>query len=175
MATFRQSRACITELVEPCCAVDSARDTSAGERPLTNAAHELGTSNWKRLSTFAGAIAVALLPKCPACWSAYAGLSSLLGLSFVVETRYLLPLTSALLGLCVCALALQARAGRGHGPWLLGLLASAGVLTGKFMLDSQLCMYTAVAGLALAASWSGWLGVRQRRQLLSGVHVRTAR
>src|SRR6476620_5070620 len=34
-------------------------------------------AGWRSGSTL-GAIAVALLPKCPACWSAYAGLSSLL-------------------------------------------------------------------------------------------------
>jgi mercuric ion transport protein len=153
-----------------CCSVPSARD-----RAPTRAGYALGVSNGKRYSTLAGAIAVALLPKCPACWSAYAGLSSLLGLSFVVEARYLLPLTAGLLGLAVCALALSARDGRGHGPWLLALVMGAGVLTAKFVVDSELWMYMSVLGLALAALWNGWLGVRERRQLLSGMPVRIAR
>jgi mercuric ion transport protein len=109
----------------------------------------------------AGAIAVALLPKCPACWSAYAGLSSLFGLSIALEERYLLPLTSALLALAVGALWLQARRGRGYGPWLLGCGAASATLGGKFALESDMLMYAGIGSLLLASVWSscrwGWL------------------
>jgi mercuric ion transport protein len=109
----------------------------------------------------AGAIAVALLPKCPACWSAYAGLSSLLGLSFTLAEGYLLPLTSALLGLAVAALWLQARRGRGYGPWLLACGAAGATLVGKFALESDALLYAGIASLLLASVWSscrwGWL------------------
>lgn len=109
----------------------------------------------------AGAIAVALLPKCPACWSAYAGLSSLLGLSFTLDERYLLPLTSALLALAIAALWLQARRGRGYGPWLLAGGAAGATLTGKFVLENDVLMYLGIALLLLASLWSscrwGWL------------------
>jgi mercuric ion transport protein len=101
-----------------------------------------------------GAIAVALLPKCPACWSAYAGLSSLLGLSFVVEPSYLLPLTSGLLALALVPLWLQARRGRGYAPWLLACAAAAATLLGKFVLESDALLYGGVASLLLASFWS---------------------
>jgi mercuric ion transport protein len=108
-----------------------------------------------------GAIAVALLPKCPACWSAYAGLSSLLGLSIALEERYLLPLSSALLALAVFALWLQARRGRGYGPWLLAQGAAGAILVGKFALENDVLMYAGIVSLLLASVWSscrwGWL------------------
>lgn len=106
------------------------------------------------MGTVGGAIAVALLPKCPACWSAYAGVSSLFGLSFVVEERYLLPLTSALLALALTALGLQARRRRGYGPWWLACAAAAATLIGKFALESDALLYSGVAGLLLASLWT---------------------
>jgi mercuric ion transport protein len=117
------------------------------------------------------AILVALLPKCPACWSAYAGLSSLLGLSFVVEARYLLPLTAGLLSLAVGALARKAQRSRRYEPCVLGLVASGGVLIGKFGIESALLMYTSVGALAMATLWSGGLGSMLRR---SSLPTRTA-
>jgi hypothetical protein len=111
-------------------------------------------SHWRRAGTVGSAIAVALLPKCPACWSAYAGLSSLLGLSFVVDERYLLPLTSGLLVLALVPLWLQARRGRGHGPWLLACAAAAATLLGKFAVESDVLLYGGLASLLLASLWS---------------------
>lgn len=97
---------------------------------------------------------MALLPKCPACWSAYAGLSSLLGMSFVVEQRYLLPLTCALLTLSLTALGVQARRQRRYGPWLLACSAAIATLTGKFALGDDSLMYAGIGGLLLASLWS---------------------
>ena len=108
---------------------------------------------WRGSSTL-GAIAVALLPKCPACWSAYAGLSSLLGLSFVVEEQYLLPLTCALLALALAALGLQARRQRRYGPWLLAACAALATLAGKFAFEHDGLMYTGIGSLLLASLWS---------------------
>ena len=130
-------------LVDCCPPTSSPPESSPGSKPAT------------RLGAIAGAIAIALLPKCPACWSAYAGLSSLLGLSFVVERPYLLPLTTAALALAVGSIALSAR-GRGHGPWLLGLLMGAGVLIGKFTIESQVLTHMSLIGLVCVASWSFW-------------------
>ena len=46
-------------------------------------------------------VGVSLLPKlmCPACWPAYAGIVSALGLGFLVSTKYLLLLTAAFLSI----------------------------------------------------------------------------
>jgi hypothetical protein len=56
---------------------------------------------WKNSLTAVPGIAFAFLPKivCPACWPAYAGLLSALGLGFLLDETWLLPLTTAFLGL----------------------------------------------------------------------------
>jgi hypothetical protein len=56
-------------------------------------------------------IGMALLPKlaCPACWPAYAGLLSTLGVGFLGSTKYLLPLTATFLFVAVGCLPLGQR------------------------------------------------------------------
>lgn len=63
------------------------------------------------------AIGAALLPKltCPACWPAYAGLLSALGVGFFDYTPWLLPLTLVFLVFTLATLAWGARKRRGHG------------------------------------------------------------
>ena len=67
------------------------------------------------------AVLLALLPKvaCPACWPIYAGILSGLGLGFLLDHGWLLPITAAFLGLAVAALAISARNRNGYGPFLL--------------------------------------------------------
>ena len=69
-------------------------------------------------------IGVSLLPKlmCPACWPAYAGLVSALGLGFLISTQYLLPLTVVFLALT--AWVLGYRASRRHGAVLVDRAAA---------------------------------------------------
>jgi len=83
----------------------------------TRTAPPSGTA-WGRLLTAAPGVGAALLPKvaCPACWPAYAGLLSALGLGFLMETRYLLPLTIGFLALALGAIGWRARSRRGFGP-----------------------------------------------------------
>jgi hypothetical protein len=128
-------------------------------------------AGWRSTSTL-GAIAVALLPKCPACWSAYAGLSSLLGLSFVVDQRYLLPLTCALLTLSLAALGLQARRRRRYGPWLLACSAAIATLTGKFAFNQDGLMYAGIGALLLASLWSScrWNWLPRRASVAAQPH-----
>ncbi len=40
-------------------------------------------------------VAVGVVPSCPLCWPIYAGLMSFVGLGFLLETKYLLPLSAA--------------------------------------------------------------------------------
>lgn len=103
-------------------------------------------------------IGVALLPKlgCPACWPAYAGLLSAIGLGFLVEEKFLLALTAIFLGLSVGTLAFRARTRRGYGPFLLGVAAAALVLGGKFVLNLNLIMYAGVGVLVVASIWNSW-------------------
>lgn len=102
--------------------------------------------------------AFALLPKlaCPACWPAYAGLLGSLGLGFLIETAWLLPLTAIFLGAAVGALAYRARERHGLRPFALGGAAAGLVLIAKFQLDSEPATYAGVALLVAASIWNTW-------------------
>ena len=109
-------------------------------------------------------LAFALLPKlaCPACWPAYAGLLGSLGLGFLIETRWLLPLTALFLLAAVGALVYRAEERHGHVPSLLGLAAAAVILLGKFRLESDPATYAGVALLVAASVWNTWPKRRPR-------------
>jgi mercuric ion transport protein len=115
--------------------------------------------SWKQITSTLPGIGVSVLPKvvCPACWPAYAGVLSALGLGFIpLSTKYLLPLTAGFLIVAVAALGFRARRRRGFFPMLLGVPASAVVLYGKFSLESNLVMYTGLAALIAASVWNIW-------------------
>ncbi len=103
-------------------------------------------------------VGFSMLPKlaCPACWPAYAGLLSSVGLGFLVSTAYLLPLTAAFLFLAVAALVFRANKRRGYGPFVLGLVAGSAVLLGKFAWESKLTVYSALGLLVVASLWNAW-------------------
>ncbi len=113
---------------------------------------------WRSALSVVPAIGAALLPKvaCPACWPAYAGFLSTLGLGFLMETRWLLPLTTVFLALAIGALALRARARQGYRPLGLGLVGAAVVLGGKFGLESDAAMYGGLGLLVIASLWNSW-------------------
>lgn len=104
------------------------------------------------------AIGVAMLPKlaCPACWPAYAGLLSALGLGFLIEGRYLFPLTVAFLAVAVAALGFRAKGRNGYGPFVVGALAAATVVIGKFQFESDFTIYAGLAVLIGASIWNTW-------------------
>lgn len=130
--------------------------TSTASSPKTAEGH--GSLRWKRMAGVAPSVAVALLPKvaCPACWPAYAGALSALGVTFLIDTRYLLALTSAFLAIALVFLGFRADRRWGYGPLALGVLASAALLVGKFWYESDAAMYVGVALLMIASLWNAW-------------------
>jgi hypothetical protein len=123
---------------------------------------ETGAPHWKRASTLLGTVCVALLPKCPACWSVYGSLSSLLGVSFVIDARLLLGLTLGSLALTLISLASAAHRKGRYAPFALGLASAVGVWLGRFVLNSEPVTYSSLLGLILAAVAARWLGRRAR-------------
>jgi mercuric ion transport protein len=113
---------------------------------------------WKQSALTIPGIGVALLPKliCPLCWPLYAGIVSSVGLGFLIGTAYLLPITSAFLILTLAVLAFSAKQRQGYGPFVAGVVASAAILGGKFLLESNPIMYTGVGVLVVASAWNAW-------------------
>lgn len=102
------------------------------------------------------AIGVALLPKlfCPACWPAYAGLFSSLGIGFVNYTPWLLPLTITFVLIALSTLLWRASQRQGYKPFLLGLVASLVLVIGKFAYSSDIAMYAGLVLLVTASVWN---------------------
>ena len=104
-----------------------------------------------RAGTLLGTVGVALLPKCPACWSVYAALSGWLGLSVALEPAALRPLTLACLSLTLLVLLRGARQSGRYRPLLGATLAAVGVYLGKFWVESAWLVYISLAVLVVAA------------------------
>jgi len=142
--------------IPPIDAIAAALEPNGASRsPIGRAG---GSAGWKSsLATIPG-IAFAFLPKlaCPACWPAYAGVLSSVGLGFLIDTKYLLPLTAAFLVVAVGALAFRARARRGYGPFIAGVVSAIMVLVGKFRFDADAAMYGGIGLLVLASLWNAW-------------------
>jgi hypothetical protein len=117
-----------------------------------------GTPSWHRPLPVVAAAGVSLLPKlaCPACWPAYAGLLSSVGLGALASSRYLFPLTAVFLAVALCSLGFRAARRHGLGPFFAGLAASAAVLGGKFVVGSDALTYGGVGLLVAASLWNSW-------------------
>jgi hypothetical protein len=115
-------------------------------------------NHWKRSSLAVPGIVLSVLPfgGCPLCWPVYAGILSALGLTFLLSSAYLLPLTALFLLVSVFALAFRARARRGYGPFALGLVATTLILWGKFSLESNVLAYAGVGLLISSSLWNSW-------------------
>ncbi len=110
------------------------------------------------LVPLAPAVLLAFAPKlaCPACWPAYAGLLSAVGLGFLVRTEYLLPLTVAFLVFALASLAYRASTRRGYRPFLAGTLSATALALGKFAMNSDPVFYLGLAGLIGSSLWNSW-------------------
>lgn len=110
----------------------------------------------KSVLAAAPGVAIALLPKvfCPACWPAYAAALSALGLGFLMQERYLLPITVAALALATLGIAYRARMRRGYAPTIVAAVGALLLVVGKFVLDSTAATYAATAVFAAAAVWN---------------------
>lgn len=116
------------------------------------------TGSLKKHLPLVPAVLFALLPKvvCPACWPAYVGLLSAVGLGFLARAEFLFPLTIIFLLIVLASLAYGARNRRGFGPLLLGLIASAAILLGKFWMNSDFAFYSGLALLVGSSLWNTW-------------------
>ena len=102
------------------------------------------------------AAAFAALPLCPACYPAYAGILSTLGLTALLDTTVQTGLTVLFLSAALAALLYKAKSRRGYGPLALGTVASVALSFSKFVMGSDPISYVAVGVLVLAGLWNVW-------------------
>lgn len=97
-----------------------------------------------------------LLPigTCPACWPVYAAFLGPLGLGFLTQERYLLPVAGVFLVATLAAFAYRARARRGYGPFVIGVASATIAVVGKFFIVSAPILSLGLAGLFAAAVWN---------------------
>lgn len=143
--------------------IAEALATAAASPSPMDASPANAESRWRSTMGILPGIGAALLPKvaCPACWPAYAGFLSAMGLPFLMDTAWLLPLTAIFLVIAVSVLAFRARRRRGYGPFLLGMVSAAVVMTGKFVLENDPAMHAGIALLVGASLWNTWPRPRQ--------------
>jgi len=119
------------------------------------ATNEASRFHWRSLAAALPSLA-AVLPvlHCPACWPAYAGVLTALGLGFLFQATYLLPITSVLLLLALLALGYRASTRHGYLPLILGVIAVTAIILGKFLLTSNLALYAGLTFLFVASIWN---------------------
>jgi len=100
----------------------------------------------REFAAVAPAVGASLLPSltCPACWPAYASLLGALGLGFLSENKYLLGLNVAALLTSLIVLWLRARHA-GYLPLAVASAAAIAILSGKFLLNSNLTNWTGLS------------------------------
>jgi glutaredoxin 3 len=79
-----------------------------------------------------------------------------MGLAFLLQTAYLLPLTALMLLLAVGALGFRADRRRGYGPFAVGVLAAVLVIVAKFAWESDGMSYGGVVLLVGSSVWNSW-------------------
>lgn len=117
-----------------------------------------GASIGKKTVSLLPVVGTALMPKlvCPVCWPAYTALLSAMGIGFINYTPFLMPLTAFFLLVVLVSLAWRAKARRGYAPLILGTLAAAAMLIGKFQFDSDAATYIGIFMLIGASLWNVW-------------------
>ena len=95
---------------------------------------------------------------------AYAGLLATMGLTFLLDTKYLLPITTGALVIAVGTLRFRARRRRGYGPFYVGCGAALIMIIGKFLLELELVMWSGLALLIAASVWNTWPKVLIRKE-----------
>jgi len=127
-------------------------DPSAPEAPSRRPA-----GRWHSLTALPG-VGAALLPVggCPACWPVYSAVLGALGLTFLLDSAYVLWITFALLFVALLALAFRAKARRSYGPVVLGAASVGIILLFKFAWIIDPLVYVGLSGLVIASFWNAW-------------------
>ncbi len=79
-----------------------------------------------------------------------------MGLAFLLDATYLLPLTFGALAVAVGSLGFRARQRYGYGPLAMGFVAAVLLVVGKFVLGLDAITYGGIGLLIVASVWNSW-------------------
>lgn len=111
---------------------------------------------WWLNVTLLPALLVAALPKCPLCLVAYAGVLGTLGLDPFLYRTWLMPVTLVFSAATLAVLAFRAPCRRGYRPFVVGSVAVALIVAGKFVFDNTPLLVAGMALLLAASVWNAW-------------------
>jgi len=116
------------------------------------------TSSKLSLLTALPGVGAVFLPavSCPACWPAYAGLLSSLGVSFIDYSPWLIPVITLLVFISLLSLFWQCRNNGDYRSFMLGLVGSVILALGKFQFESDNLVYLGAGVLVIASIWNAW-------------------
>ena len=138
--------------VPPVSSIVAALRAATHQRPKLRA----GTARWRHSLTALPGIGSALLPVggCPACWPVYSGVLASLGLTFLLDSAYVLWITLTLLCVALLALGFRAKVRKSYGPFVLGAASVGIILCFKFGWMIDAFVYLGLSGLVVASIWS---------------------
>ncbi len=112
---------------------------------------------WKYLAAIPAVVLalIAHLAACPACWPLVGGLMSALGVTTVVEGRFMVPVFIGSTILAMIPLGIEAR--RYMGPFLLGSGACVLLWNGRIVFDIPAVTFSGIVCLVGAYGWSYFL------------------
>jgi len=152
----------LDEGIGNCCRIYEYEGQIHGVPPVSMIADRLSSvcSDGGVLSSLATvpAAIVSIMPTltCPACWPAYASLLGSLGLGFMIDSAYLMPITLLALLVAVGMIAIKAGQRHGYSPLMLGALAALAIVIGKFWLEVDSVVYGGAVLLIAASIWNAW-------------------
>ncbi|HLK37623.1 MAG TPA: hypothetical protein VKU41_12775 [Polyangiaceae bacterium] len=123
---------------------------------MNHCACEARTSIWRRLPALP-AITLVLLPKCPACLVAWAGVLGAWGAGRFWHLPLGVWIALVLAATVIGAVTVRAIRTRQPGLALAGCMATGALLAAKFFVDSPPLVYGAALVLILTATGDRWV------------------
>lgn len=108
---------------------------------------------WLSQTSLAPALLAAILPKCPLCLMAYAGILGIFGIDPFLYGFCVLPAAIFFSAFTLVILFFQARRNRRVLPLFPSLAAVSFILLDKFYLNSNWMIYLGVAALLVFSVW----------------------